>query len=37
MKISYIFKRDQTKKPFKLDKITNAILEAMLSVGKDDQ
>ena len=37
MKIAHIYKRDQSKQPFKLDKITSAILQAMISVGKDDE
>ena len=37
MKIAHIYKRDQTKQPFKLDKIASAILQAMLSIGKDDE
>ena len=37
MKIAHIYKRDQTKQPFKLDKIASAILQAMISVGKDDE
>tara|TARA_B100000900_G_scaffold409480_1_gene425487 strand:- start:5964 stop:7238 length:1275 start_codon:yes stop_codon:yes gene_type:complete len=37
MKIAHIYKRDQSKQPFKLDKIASAILQAMLSVGKDDE
>ena len=37
MKIAHIYKRDQSKQPFKLDKIASAILQAMISVGKDDE
>lgn len=37
MKIAHIYKRDQSKQPFKLDKVTSAILQAMISVGKDDE
>ena len=37
MKIAHIYKRDQSKQPFKLDKIAGAILQAMISVGKDDE
>tara|TARA_B100001250_G_C19800722_1_gene790926 strand:- start:1142 stop:2416 length:1275 start_codon:yes stop_codon:yes gene_type:complete len=36
MKIEHIFKRDFTKKPFHLEKITDAVLKAMLSIGKGD-
>ena len=36
MKIESIFKRDFTKKSFKLEKITDAILKAMMSVNKGD-
>jgi hypothetical protein len=34
MKIENIFKRDFTKKSFKLEKITDAVLKAMISVDK---
>ena len=37
MKIAHIYKRDQSKQPFKLDKIASAILQAMISVGKDNE
>ena len=37
MKIAHIYKRDQSKQPFKLNKIASAILQAMISVGKDDE
>ena len=37
MKIAHIYKRDQSKQPFKLDKIAHAILQAMISVGKGDE
>ena len=36
MKIEHIFKRDFTKKPFRAEKITDAVLKAMLSVNKGD-
>ena len=36
MKIEHIFKRDFTKKPFRGEKITDAVLKAMLSVEKGD-
>ena len=36
MRIENIFKRDFTKKPFKLEKITDAVLKAMMSVNKGD-
>ena len=36
MKIESIFKRDFTKKPFQLEKITDAVLKAMLAVNKGD-
>lgn len=36
MRIENIFKRDFTKKTFKLEKITDAVLKAMMSVNKGD-
>ena len=36
MKIESIFKRDFSKMPFELEKITDAVLKAMLSVQKGD-
>ena len=36
MKIESVFKRDFTKKPFQLEKITDAVLKAMLAVNKGD-
>ena len=36
MNIENIYKRDFTKKTFQLEKITDAILKAMISVNKGD-
>ena len=36
MKIESIFKRDFTKKSFEIEKITDAVLKAMISVNKGD-
>ena len=36
MKIESVFKRDQTKKSFEIEKVTNAILQSMISVSNGD-
>jgi len=37
MSISTLIKRDFSKRPFKLEKITSAILKAMQSVNNGDE